>query len=66
MAEYLFTQGILTNRIRYMSYGGADDVGLEFADEDKENIYQRIENSGTEFIEEKRFSQERPDAYRFV
>ena len=55
MAEYLFTQGILTNRIRYMSYGGADDVGLEFADEDKENILQRIENSGIEFIEEKDF-----------
>ena len=55
MAEYLFTKQILTNRIDYMSFGGAEDVGMEFTDYDKAQIRFRIESTGVTFLEESDF-----------
>lgn len=57
MAEYLYNEGVLTNRINYVSLGGAGDIASDLDDNDsfaevKTNIISRIEANGTNFIYE--------------
>ena len=55
MAEHLYNKGIFTNRIDYVSFGGANDDGYEFPEDVRESILQRIKNSGIEFLCESDF-----------
>lgn len=55
MAEYLYNEGILTTRIDYVSFGGANDDGYEFPEEVRKSILDRINKSGVEFLCESDF-----------
>lgn len=50
MAEYLYHENIFTNRIDYVSFGGANDDGYEFPTEVRKEILSRIEASGVPFL----------------
>lgn len=56
MTEYLYNQGIFTNKVDYLSWGGGNDCGVEFSSSIKELIYPRILASGVKFIYEEDFA----------
>ena len=55
MAEHLYKTGIFTNRIDFISFGGANDDGYEFPEEVRESILKRFTESGIEFLCESDF-----------
>lgn len=50
MAEYLYSIGIFTNRIDYVSFGGSNDDGAEYPSDVRNNILERINKSGIPFL----------------
>lgn len=55
MAEYLFKKEVFKKELDFVSFGGSNDVGGEFADEVKENILARINETDVFFINEEDF-----------
>lgn len=61
MVEYLYQQGIFTNKIDYISLGGSNDIG-NFKNtvqhqQEKQEILDRISNSDTTYIYEENFKE---------
>lgn len=50
MIEYLNEKGIINIKIDYISFGGANDDGLEFPDDIRNAILDRINSSGVGFL----------------
>lgn len=56
MSEYLYEKGIFSSRINLVSLGGAYDIGDDFSnDEDKENIINRINAHGADYLYEENY-----------
>lgn len=50
MMEYLNKEQVLSKKIDYLSFGGANDDGLEFPEEIRNSILTRINNSNVKFL----------------
>ncbi len=50
MVECLNNKGIIKIKLDYVSFGGANDDGLEFPEETRNNILERINNSDVKFL----------------
>lgn len=55
MAEYLYEQGFFSFKPDYVSFGGANDTGLEMPDDIKEDILTRMQNLNKSIIYETDF-----------